>query len=68
MASPDPRPIIVGQAPGPNTDPLEPLSGRSGARLAELCGITHPEFLARFDRRNLLPKFPGRSGGKGDAW
>lgn len=68
MASAAPRPIIVGQAPGPNTDPLEPLSGRSGARLAALCGIGLLDFLDGFDRVNLLPRFPGRAGGKGDAF
>lgn len=52
--------VIVGQAPSRTSDPREPLSGRSGARLAALCGITLTEFLDRFERRNLLGEFPGR--------
>lgn len=60
------RPIIVGQAPSRISDPGEPLSGRSGARLAALCGLTLPDFLARFERINLVPDWQGKAG-KGDA-
>lgn len=59
------RPLIIGQAPGPNTDPREPLSGRCGARLADLCGLSVPEFMMLFDRINLIYRFPGKAG-KGD--
>lgn len=59
--------IIVGQAPGPNTDPAQPLSGPSGRKLASLCGMTLDEFLTRFERVNLLADYPGRCG-KGDAF
>ena len=59
--------VIIGQAPSRVSDPREPLSGRSGARLAALCGITLPEFLDRFDRRNLLDAWPGKAG-KGDVF
>lgn len=59
--------IIIGQAPGPTSDPAEPLSGASGRRLAALCGLPLAAFLAAFDRRNVLPAHPGRSG-KGDAF
>jgi len=59
--------IVVGQAPGPSTDPAEPLSGASGRRLASLCGLDLPDFLARFERVNLLTTYPGRLG-KGDAF
>ncbi len=59
------RPLIVGQAPSRRSDPREPLSGRSGERLAVLCGLGMPSFLARFERVNLLDEFPGKSG-KGD--
>lgn len=61
------KPLLVGQAPGPRSDPAEPLSGRCGARLAELCGLELPDFLARFDRVNLIKEFPGKAG-KGDAF
>lgn len=63
------RPLIIGQAPGrcrPG-DPGEPLAGRSGGRLASLCGLPLPEFLARFERDNLLTEFPGKAG-KGDRF
>ena len=56
------RPLLIGQAPGPNTDPGVPLSGASGRRLAALCGLGLDEFLALFDRANLLPEFPGKLG------
>jgi uracil-DNA glycosylase len=58
---------VVGQAPGPNTDHREPLSGASGRRLAALCGVTLAEFLALFDRANLLDRWPGPKA-KGDRF
>lgn len=61
------RPLVVGQAPGPNTDPEQPLSGRCGERLAFLCGVSRAEFLLRFERANLIHKFPGKAG-KGDRF
>lgn len=61
------RVLIVGQAPGPRTDPSEPLSGPSGRRLAALCGLELPDFLARFDRVNLVFAHPGKLI-KGDAF
>lgn len=61
------KPLIVGQAPGPRSDPEEPLSGRCGARLADLCGITPEQFLARFRRVNLIDKHLGKVG-KGDRF
>ena len=61
------KPLVVGQAPGPRSDPDHPLSGRCGVRLADLCGIKVPDFMERFDRFNLIEKFPGKSG-KGDAF
>lgn len=56
--------LLVGQAPGPNTDPdcpLEPLprSG-TGGRLAELAGLTPAQYSRLFERTNLLFTFPGR--------
>lgn len=63
------KPLIIGQAPGPNTDPAVPLGGRSGQRLAELCGLDLDVFLRAFERVNLLESYPGKAGnGKGDAF
>lgn len=59
--------IVVGQAPGPRSDPAEPLAGSSGRRLAVLCGLDLPAFLARFERANLLAAYPGPAS-KGDAF
>lgn len=61
------KPLLIGQAPGPATDPGLPLSGRCGARLAELCGLELESFLRTFDRVNLVRTFPGKAG-KGDAF
>lgn len=59
------KPILIGQAPGPRSDPEHPLSGRCGERLADLCGLSLPQFLDAFERANLIKRFPGKSG-KGD--
>lgn len=61
------KPLIIGQAPGPKTDPAEPLSGPSGRRLAALCELSLDDFLACFQRVNLMNRFPGKAG-KGDAF
>lgn len=61
------RPLIVGQAPSASSDPAEPLSGRSGRRLASLCCLSLEEFIASYDRANLVGEFPGRLQ-KGDAF
>ena len=64
------KPLLVGQAPGPNTDPTRPLypnpSHLSGGRLAEIMGLDPREYLRRFDRINLLYRHPGRWPGKND--
>ena len=56
------RTIIVGEAPGPRTDPSEPLNGYTGHRMASLMQLDHGEFLQRFERINLLdePKEEGK--------
>lgn len=61
------KPLIVGQAPSASSDPAEPLSGRSGRRLASLCCLSLDEFLAGYDRVNLVAEFPGKLS-KGDAF
>lgn len=58
--------ILLGQAPGREGDG-EPLSGRSGRRLASLCGLTMEQYLATFERMNLVDEHPG-SAGKGDEF
>ncbi len=60
--------LIIGQAPSRTSDPGEPLSGKSGERLARLCGISLSQFICRFDRENLLPAWPGERAGEGDSF
>lgn len=59
------RPLLIGQAPGPNTDPELPLfplpMTSSGARLAKMTGLSFYRYMALFDRVNLLNYFPGKS-------
>lgn len=58
------RPILIGQAPGPNTDPDYPLypvpSTSAGGRLAQLMGVDGHAYLDLFDRANVLYRFPGK--------
>lgn len=55
------RTFLIGQAPSRTSDPSRPLSGLSGARLAELAGVERLDDV--FEVRNVLRRFPGRSGG-----
>lgn len=56
--------LLIGQAPGPNTDPKRPLAPlpktSAGGRLAELAGLDAVSYLRTFDTANLLYEFPGR--------
>jgi hypothetical protein len=66
------RPVLVGQAPGPRSDPRYPLLGghavrSAGARLQALMGLGLVEYARLFCRRNLLEAWPGHAG-KGDRW
>lgn len=65
------RPLLIGQAPGPNTRedlPLYPYPRTSaGGRLLELTGLNRREYLLLFDRTNLLYYFPGRHK-RDDKW
>jgi hypothetical protein len=58
------RPLLIGQAPGPNTDPDFPLfpvpAGSTGGRLQALMDITRGRYLKDFDRVNVLRHFPGK--------
>lgn len=64
MSEPAHRTLLIGQAPGPRTDPELPLypipSTSTGGRLARLMGLRRWEYLSLFDRMNLLPYHPGR--------
>lgn len=51
--------IDPGERDGESSTPLDP-TWPSGARLAKLIGLSHPEFVRRFDRVNLHPS-PGTS-------
>lgn len=59
------KPLIVGEAPARTGDPMRPLEGPCGIKLAEVFGITYDEYLETFSRLNVLHEWPGR-GGKGD--
>jgi uracil-DNA glycosylase len=48
------KPLIIGEAPSKNEVTEHPIEGRIGRRLAACAGLTLPEFLAHFDRVNLL--------------
>lgn len=48
------KPLIVGEAPSKNEITERPIEGRVGLRLANCAGLTMEEFLAHFDRVNLL--------------
>lgn len=61
------RTLIIGQAPG-RSGSGEVLAGRCGRRLAGLCGISLEEYLAAFDRENLLASWPGERSGGGDLF
>lgn len=59
------RILLIGQAPGPNTDPARPLwpepASSTGGRLVAFAGISPGVYLEQFDRVNLLNTFPGRT-------
>lgn len=64
------RPLIIGEAPARTGDPRKPLTGRSGRRLAQLCGLEPAVYARTFARANVLEAWPGKAGrsGKGDAF
>lgn len=57
------KPLLVGAAPGPNTDPRVPLfpmpASSSGGRLLAFSGLSRSEYLTKFERINLLNTWPG---------
>lgn len=58
------KPLLIGQAPGPNTDPNLPLyplpRSSAGGRLQEFMGLSRGQYLRTFDRTNVLHEFPGQ--------
>lgn len=59
------RLILVGQAQNRRGDP--PLLGRVGNRMRDLLGISADRYLD-LERCNLLERWPGRRGPKGDRF
>lgn len=58
------NPLLIGQAPGPNTDPELPLFPlpltSAGGRLQQMTGLARGGYMLRFDRINVLNFFPGQ--------
>lgn len=65
------RLLLIGQAPGPNTDPRLPLfplpRTSGGGRLCQLMGLRNSRYLALTERINLLNRYPGKWQ-NGDVW
>ena len=61
------RPLLIGQAPSRLGDPAKPCTGRFMRFLCGVAGVSTLAYLRAFERRNLLPAWPGKSG-KGDAF
>lgn len=51
-----------------NGNAAEPLEGRIGKKLASMLGCTQDEYMAKTQRFNILPEWPGRKGKKGDKF
>ncbi len=61
------RIVLIGQAPGSSEDRGPLVGGPTGNRLRDLTGLTLLQYCRTFERRNLIPYYPGRAGGgKGD--
>jgi uracil-DNA glycosylase len=61
------RIVLIGQAPGAGEDRGPLVGGVSGGRLQALAGMTILQYCRAFERRNLIPYYPGRArGGRGD--
>lgn len=65
------QPLLIGQAPGPNTSPWAVLYPRprtsAGGRLVSLMGLDVRTYLRLFQRINLLQEHPGRWS-RDDCW
>ena len=62
------RILLIGQAPSRGGDPTRPLEGKIGEKIASLAGMEFAQYLARTDRMNVLDRWPGKNGGKGDSF
>lgn len=64
------KPLIIGQAPGPNTNPNTPLHPKhySGRVLCEAMGLQPYDYLRLFERTNLLGHYPGKKQGGEDRF
>ena len=66
------RIVLIGQAPGPKTDPefpLFPIPKTSAAgRLRDIAGLSMGQYLRAFDRINLIREFPGQTSCKEDRF
>jgi uracil-DNA glycosylase len=60
--------VMIGQAPSRDTDGAAPFSGRSGSRLAELARLEHARLGDVFELRNVIERWPGSAGRKGDRF
>jgi hypothetical protein len=59
--------VLIGQGPSRTGDPAAPLAGRLGRKMSKLMGIGFDEYLAKFERRNVLRKWYGKAS-KGDVF
>jgi len=48
------KPLLIGEAPSKNEVTEHPIEGRVGKRMAAYCGLPLTDFLAHFERVNLL--------------
>lgn len=65
----DERVILCGQAPGKGGDPRRPLvGGITGHRLRQLSGLSQDDYIAAFDRCNVIDYWPGYARPKGDEF
>lgn len=66
------KPLLIGQAPGPNTDPDMPLfplpKTSAGGRLRIYSGLWMSQYMTWYDRVNLLYAFPGKDGNGEDKF
>ncbi len=57
------RPVLIGASPGPSTLPAAPLFpnplNSMGGRVCAMVGCSKTDYLACFDRLNLLAEYPG---------
>lgn len=60
--------VLVGQAPSRDTEGAAPFSGRSGRTLERLAGLEPGELPQRFALANVLQRWPGSAGAKGDKF